>query len=95
MSWQKEAYSTVYTDLMNFGMNKLTDYKLQSNMNAKAATSNNENSVAVAANGSAVAMSHTVEVSSVTINAYLMSTDSITRANTDKTAKDSQAREAL
>ena len=89
MSWQKEAYSTVYTDLMNFGMNKLTDYKLQSNMNAKAATSNNENSVAVAANGSAVAMSHTVEVSSVTINAYLMSTDSITRANTDKTAKDS------
>lgn len=89
MSWQKEAYSTVYTDLMNFGMNKLTDYKLQSNMNAMAATSSNESSVAVTANGSAVAMSHSVKVNSVTSNAYLMSTKAITRANTDSTAKDS------
>ncbi|MBQ7479156.1 MAG: flagellar filament capping protein FliD, partial [Selenomonadaceae bacterium] len=89
MAWQKEAYSTVYTDLMNFGMNKLTDYKLQSNMNAMAATSSDTSSVAVTANGSAVAMSHSVKVNSVTTNAYLMSTNSITRTNTDSTAKDS------
>ena len=79
MSWQKEAYSTVYTDLMNFGMNKLTDYKLQSNMNAMSATSNNTAAVSVSANGSAVAMSHKVEVTSLSSNAYLMSTKEITR----------------
>ena len=62
MSWQKEAYSTVYTDLTNFGMNKLTDYKLQSKMNAMAATSNNTSAFTVSANGSAVAMSHRVEL---------------------------------
>ncbi len=82
MSWQKEAYSTVYTDLTNFGMNKLTDYKLQSKMNAMAATSNNSSAFTVSANGSAVAMSHKVEVNELSSNAYLMSTKGITRTVT-------------
>lgn len=82
MSWQKEAYSTVYTDLTNFGMNKLTDYKLQSKMNAMAATSNNTSAFTVSANGSAVAMSHKVEVNELSSNAYLISTKAITRTVT-------------
>lgn len=83
MSWQKEAYSTVYTDLTNFGMNKLTDYKLQSKMNAMAATSNNTSAFTVSANGSAVAMSHKVEVNELSSNAYLMSTKEINRIGTE------------
>lgn len=86
MEWQKEAFSEVYTNLMNFSMNKLTDYKLQSKMNAMAATSNNTGAVSVSANGSAVAMSHRVEVGALSSNAYLMSTGSIERANTGAAA---------
>lgn len=82
MEWQKEAYSGVYTDLTNFSVNKLTDYKLQSKMNAMSATSNNTGAVSVSANGSAVAMSHRVEVNELSSNAYLMSTEAITRSNT-------------
>ncbi len=83
MTWQKEAYSSVYTDLTNFSMNKLTDYKLQSKMNAMSATSNNNTAFTVSANGSAVAMSHRVEVNSLSSNAYLISTEGVTRANSN------------
>ncbi len=81
LSWQKEAYSGVYTDLMNFNVSKLSDYKMQSKMNAMTATTNNTSAFSVSANGSAVAMSHRVEVNELSSNAYLMSTGSIERAN--------------
>ncbi|MBR3458631.1 MAG: flagellar hook protein, partial [Selenomonadaceae bacterium] len=81
MEWQKEAYSGVYTDLMNFNVSKLSDYKMQSKMNAMTATTNNTSAFSVSANGSAVVMSHRVEVNELSSNAYLMSTGSIERAN--------------
>ncbi|MBQ1511608.1 MAG: hypothetical protein IIZ54_12130, partial [Selenomonadaceae bacterium] len=95
MSWQKEAYSTVYTDLTNFGMNKLTDYKLQSKMNAMAATSNNSSAFTVSANGSAVAMSHKVEVNELSSNAYLISTEAITRSVTGASSDSIELKDSM
>ncbi|MBQ1913671.1 MAG: hypothetical protein II178_00420, partial [Selenomonadaceae bacterium] len=95
MSWQKEAYSTVYTDLTNFGMNKLTDYKLQSKMNAMAATSNNTSAFTVSANGSAVAMSHRVEVNELSSNAYLISTEGITRSATGASSDSIELKDSM
>lgn len=78
--WQKQAYSDVYKNINDFNTSKLTDYKLQSKMNAMTASTNNSSAFTVSANGSAVPMSHKVEVKSLSSNAYLMSTKAITRA---------------
>lgn len=78
-NWQKEAYVNVYNEISTFNNTKLTDYKLQSKMNAMQATTNNTTAFSVSANGSAVPMSHKVEVKELSSNAYLMSTEAITR----------------
>ena len=78
-TWQKEAYTEVYNSINNFNNSKLTDYKLQSKMNAMTASSNNSTAFTVTANGSAAPMSHKVEVKALSSNAYLMSTESIGR----------------
>ncbi|MBO6303473.1 MAG: flagellar filament capping protein FliD [Selenomonadaceae bacterium] len=78
-TWQKEAYADVYKNINDFNSSKLTDYKLQSKMNAMSASSNNDKAFTVSANGSAVPMTHKVEVKALSSNAYLMSTKEITR----------------
>ncbi|MBR3723116.1 MAG: flagellar filament capping protein FliD, partial [Selenomonadaceae bacterium] len=78
-TWQKEAYTEVYNSINNFNNSKLTDYKLQSKMNAMTASSNNTTAFTVTANGSAAPMSHKVEVKALSSNAYLMSTEAIGR----------------
>jgi flagellar hook-associated protein 2 len=78
--WQKEAYADVYKSINDFNTTKLTDYKLQSKMSAMTATTNNTSAFSVTANGAAAAMSHKVEVKSLSSNAYLMSTKAIERA---------------
>lgn len=78
-NWQKEAYTDVYKEINDFNSSKLTDYKLQSKMNAMSASSNNTTAFTVTANGSAVPMTHKVEVKELSSNAYLMSTQAITR----------------
>lgn len=79
-SWQKEAYADVYKSINEFNTSKLTDYKLQSKMNAMTASTNNDKAFTVSANGSAVPMTHKVEVKSLSSNAYLMSTMGISRS---------------
>ncbi len=78
-TWQKEAYTEVYNSINTFNNSKLTDYKLQSKMNAMTASSNNTTAFTVTANGSAAPMSHKVEVKELSSNAYLMSTEAIGR----------------
>ncbi|MBO5588834.1 MAG: flagellar filament capping protein FliD [Anaerovibrio sp.] len=70
-TWLKEAYNGVYNDMLTMRYTTLSTYKLQSNMSAMKATSNN-NAITATANGAAAAMNHTVTVSSVASNAYLL-----------------------
>ncbi|WP_027397830.1 flagellar filament capping protein FliD [Anaerovibrio lipolyticus] len=94
-TWLKEAYNDVYNDLTTYKYGTLSDYKMQSNLNAMQATSNNSSVVTATANGAAASMNHTVTVDSVASNAYLMTTQKkdaqgqvienygVTRANQD------------
>ena len=94
-TWLKEAYNDVYNDMTTYKYGTLSTYKMQSNMNAMAATSSNTGVVTATANGAAAAMNHTVTVDSVASNAYLQTTQrkddqghvvedyGITRANKD------------
>lgn len=77
-TWQKEAYNGVYKDIGNY-YNSLSTYKMQSNMNAMQASSNNTSAVSATANGAAAAMNHTISVSDVASNAYLQSKEGVTR----------------
>ncbi len=86
--WIKEAYNSVYNKLAEF-QGVASDFKLSSKLMTMSAKSTNEGMVTATANGSALAMSHKVKVNSVATNAYLMSADKITRANTDEKAANS------
>lgn len=89
-TWLKEAYNDVYNDLTVYKYDTLSAYKMQSNMNAMAATSSNSGVVTATANGAAAAMNHVVTVDSVASNAYLLTAQKsdgtnygVTRANTN------------
>ncbi|WP_407398987.1 flagellar filament capping protein FliD [Anaerovibrio sp.] len=89
-TWLKEAYNDVYNDLTTYKYGTLSDYKMQSNLNAMQATSSNSGVVTATANGAAAAMNHVVTVDSVASNAYLQTTQKsdgtnygVTRANTN------------
>ncbi|MDD3115493.1 MAG: flagellar filament capping protein FliD [Anaerovibrio sp.] len=73
-TWVKEAYNNIYTTINTFKSN-MSDFKMQSNMNAMSATSTNKDVVSVTANGAAAAMNHKISVSSIASNAYLMTGD--------------------
>lgn len=80
--WKKTALNEVYSKLQTFSMTGLTDYKLQSTLNAMTAKSSDENAVTVTANGAAAMTTHRVEVTSLASNASLLSNGTLTRANT-------------
>lgn len=86
-TWEKEAYINIYNDMKTYRYTTLSDYKMQSVMNAMMASSSNEGAVTATANGSAASMAHKVKVNSLATNAYVMTKDTIQRENT--TAKDS------
>lgn len=73
--WLKQGFNEIYTSLNTFKYSTLSDYKMQSNMNAMNAESSNTSSVKVTANGAAVAMTHNVEVEELSTNAYLLTKD--------------------
>lgn len=87
-TWIKEAYTDVYSDLKKYKNITLSTYKLQSNMNAMAATSSDNSIVTATANGAAASMVHQVEVTSVATNAYLQTNNGATikRNNTSEKA---------
>lgn len=73
--WLKQGFNEIYTSLNTFKYTTLSDYKMQSNMSAMNAESSNTSAVKVTANGAAVAMTHKVEVESLSTNAYLLTKD--------------------
>ena len=79
--WTKSAYIELNNNINTFNLSTLSQYKMSSNMNAKTAESNSS-AVKVDANASAGVMPHRVAVESLSTNAYLISTNKITRANT-------------
>ncbi len=94
--WMKEAYSDIYNDLNTFNMSTLSSYKMTSKTSPMLATSSNTTAVTAVANADAATMSHTVTVSDLASNAYLLTggdssanIKGLTRANTDSTASSS------
>ena len=82
--WLKEAYTTMYSDLNTFNSSTLYNYKLSATTSPMNAASSNTTVATAVANADAVAMSHTVNVTSTAANAYLLTgEDGITRANSD------------
>ena len=79
--WKKSDYNTVYKSLSTFRYTTLGTYKLQSNMSARSASSQDSTIVSATANGAAGEMTHDVSVTKLAQNAYLQST-TITRDNT-------------
>ena len=86
--WQKQAYNEIYGSLQTFSNSTLTQYKLQSNMNAKSATTTSS-AVTVSANGAAPIINHKIQVNELSSAAYLVSTNKLHRYyadnNTDTT----------
>ena len=88
--WTKAAYLDVYSTVTSFNTSTLSQYKMSANMNAKNAESSSS-SIKVLANASAAIMNHKVEVESLSSNAYLLSTNKLTRYNNDTGAVDSNS----
>ena len=83
--WIKQGFNEIYTSLNTFKYSTLSDYKMQSNMNAMNAESSDTSAVKVTANGAAVAMTHNVEVESLSTNAYLLTKDDGIKHNGEPT----------
>lgn len=79
--WTKAAYITLNSSITTFNMSTLSQYKMSASMNAKTAESNSS-AVKVSANGATPVMTHQVEVTGLSSNAYLISTNTINRINT-------------
>lgn len=80
--WLKEAYSDLYSDLNTFNTTTLSSYKMSSKTSPMLASSSASTVATATANADAASMSHTVNVSALASNAYLLTKDGITRSNT-------------
>lgn len=78
-SWIKSEYSSFYTSMYTFKYTTMSNYKMQSTMNAMSASSSDSTVISATANGAAAAMTHKVAVKQLASNAYLMSKGTITR----------------
>ena len=88
--WLKEAYSDLYSDLNTFNTTTLSSYKMSSKTSPMLASSSSATVATATANADAASMSHTVNVSALASNAYLLTgEEKLTRANTSDSAKTS------
>ena len=88
--WLKEAYSDLYSDLNTFNTTTLSSYKMSSKTSPMLASSSSSTVATATANADAASMSHTVNVSALASNAYLLTGDEkLSRANTSDSAKTS------
>jgi flagellar hook-associated protein 2 len=78
LQWTKENYLELTSKISTFSSSTLSQYKMATNMNAKSAESSSS-AVKVTAGSNASLMSHKVDVSALSSNAYLISTGKITR----------------
>lgn len=79
--WIKSDYADIYSSLYNFNNSTLSTYNKQSTMSAMTATSSLTSAVTVTANGAAAALTHRVEVNTLSSAAYMISKNKITREN--------------
>ncbi|MBR6712009.1 MAG: flagellar filament capping protein FliD [Selenomonadaceae bacterium] len=79
--WMKADYIELNSKITTFNASTLSQYKMSNTMNAKGAESSSE-AVKVSANSTAALMSHRVEVTALSSNAYLVGTNSMTRYDT-------------
>lgn len=88
--WLKEAYSDLYSDLNTFNTTTLSSYKMSSKTSPMLASSSASTVATATANADAASMSHTVSVSALASNAYLLTGDEkLSRVNTSDSAKTS------
>lgn len=88
--WIKEAYSDLYTDLNTFNTTTLSSYKMSSKTSPMLASSSSATVATATANADAASMSHTVNVSALASNAYLLTgEEKLTRENMSDSAKTS------
>lgn len=88
--WIKEAYSDLYTDLNTFNTTTLSSYKMSSKTSPMLASSSSSTVATATANADAASMSHTVNVSALASNAYLLTgEEKLTRENMSDSAKTS------
>lgn len=87
--WIKEAYSSIYSDLQTFNISTMSSYKMSAKSNPMLAVSTATTVATATANADAASMSHSVEVTQLASNAYMQSTEAITRAATTDSANPS------
>lgn len=87
--WRKEAYADLYSNLNAFNQSTLSTYKLSSTTMPMGTSSADSKVATASANANASAMSHTVNVTELSSNAYLLTKDKIGRANTSTSASSS------
>ena len=81
--WVKEAYTNMYSTLNTFNSSTLYNYKMSSTTSPMNASSSDTKVATATANADAAQMSHTVNVSKLASNAYLLTEDKIARQNQD------------
>ncbi len=70
--WTKEAYANLYSDLTTFTTSTMSKYKLSSTLNPQTVSSSKSDVATATANADAAAMTHYVNVTSMSSNAYLL-----------------------
>ena len=81
--WKKTAYLDLSSQITTFNLSSLSDYKLSTNMKAKAAESSDETAVTATVNAAAAPMNHRVDVLELSSNAYLISGKSVEKITKD------------
>lgn len=84
VTWKKESYNTVYTLANDFRNNTLFNFKMQSNLSPKTASSADDTAVTATANADAGNVTHSIKVSQLADSAKMTSSATIS-ASTDKT----------
>ncbi|WP_029541222.1 flagellar filament capping protein FliD [Selenomonas sp. AB3002] len=70
--WTKEAYANLYSDLTTFTTSTMSKYKMSATLNPQTVSSSNSAAATATANADAAAMTHYVDVQSMSSNAYLL-----------------------
>lgn len=70
--WTKEAYANLYSDLTTFTTSTMSKYKMSATLNPQTVSSSKSEVATATANADAAAMTHYVNVKSMSSNAYLL-----------------------
>jgi len=77
--WLKEKYADTYSDISKFANTTMSNYKMSSTLNPHTVSSSKDDVATAVANADAAQMTHSVNVTKMASNAYLLTKDEITR----------------